>query len=355
MSDSIDGQVPARNFHENDLFHTSIGFDMRAPAFGAPAPELYATAMEMIAYADANGIDKVDFQEHHCSDDGYLPTPFLMGTAAAMRSKRIAIVLGAVLMPLHDPVKLAEMIAVADLVSGGRIYTILAAGYALHEFDAFGVSIHERGRLMDEGFEIILRALSGERFRFGTREIFVRPLPARPVREIVYGGGGAPPAARRAARFGLGMWPMNDSIIAVYEEECRKLARAPGKLIRGYTSVYVCDDPERGWREVGPHVLHVVRSYAAWSSSREVSASPMHGMDTLEDVRKSGMIQVVTPEQAVELGKSGPIGVTPLIGGLKPEIGWRGLQLFVDKVLPRIKGAMGNRVPASLRGSNELA
>ena len=94
-------------FYDNELFHTSIGFDMRAPDFGAPAPDIYAAA---------RGIDKVDFQEHHCSEDGYLPTPFLMGAAAAARTKRIGIVLGAVLLPLHDPVKIAEMIAVSDLM-----------------------------------------------------------------------------------------------------------------------------------------------------------------------------------------------------------------------------------------------
>jgi len=330
-------------FYDNELFHTSIGFDMRAPDFGAPAPDIYAAAMEMISYADARGIDKVDFQEHHCSEDGYLPAPFLMGTAAASRTKRIGIVLGAVLLPLHDPVKIAEMIAVSDLISGGRMHVVLAAGYSEREFKAFRVSLHDRARLMDQGFDIVLRALSGERFRDRDREVFVRPLPSRPVREIVYGGGGTPPSARRAAKFGLGMWPMNDSIIAVYNEECRKLGRQPGRLIRGYTSVYICDDPERGWTEIAPHVLHVVRSYAAWSGSAKQSASPLHGMNTIEDVRRSGMIQVVTPEQAIEIGKSGPIGVTPLMGGFSPELGWKSLELFVTKVIPSIKDvAKGN-------------
>lgn len=328
-----------RNFYENDLFHTSIGFDMRVPNFGAPAPHVYATALDMIAYADAQGIDKVDFQEHHCSEDGYLPTPFLMGCAAAARTKRIAIVLGAVILPFHDPVEIAEQIAVSDLISGGRMHVVLAGGYSVGEFAAFNVSIHDRARLMNEGFEVIIRALSGERFKFKDREVFVRPLPAQPVREIVYGGGGAPPSARRAARFGLPMWPMHDEMIPIYEEECGKLGIKPGPLIRGYTSVYVCDDPDRGWTEVGPHMLHVARSYAKWSSSAEISTSPFHGVESLDEVKKTGMIQVVTPQQAIEIGKLGPIGLTPLMGGLKPELGWKSLELFVNEVLPHIKGA----------------
>ncbi len=117
-------------FYPNDLFLTSVGFDMRVPDFGAPPSEVYNAALEMAVYADENGIDKVDYQEHHQSEDGYIPTPFLMASAAAARTKRIAIVLGAVILPLHDPVKVAEQIAVVDLISNGRVITVLAGGYS---------------------------------------------------------------------------------------------------------------------------------------------------------------------------------------------------------------------------------
>jgi len=326
-------------FNKNDMFHTGIGFDMRVPDFGAPPLDVYSAALEMIAYADKHGIDKVDFQEHHQSEDGYLSAPFLMGTAAAARTKNIAIIMGAVILPFHDPVKIAEQIAIADMISGGRFYTVLAAGYSPTEFAAFRVTLKDRARLMDEGLDIILRALSGERFMDKDREVFVRPLPSRPPREIVYAGGGSPASAKRAAKFGLSMWPMNDSIIPDYENECRRLGREPGKLIRSIRSVYITDDPERGWRELGPHLLHYMRSYAKWSASAESSTSPLHGMDSLEKIRAAGLTSVVTPDEAVEIGRVRAIGLQPLIGGLHPDLGWKSLELFVNKVLPRIKDA----------------
>lgn len=327
-------------FHRNDLFHTTIGFDMRAPEqFGVPALKVYDTALEMIEYADKHGIDKVDFQEHHQSEDGYIPCPFLMGTAAAARTSNIGIVMGAVILPFHNPVEVAEQIAVADLISGGRFYTVLAAGYSPTEFAAFGVSLKDRAPLMEEGFDLILRALSGERFMYNDREVFVRPLPSRPPREIVYAGGGTAAAARRAARFGMSMWPMNDSIIPDYEAECERLGKETGRFIRPITSVYVTDDPERGWAEIGPHILHYMQSYAKWSSDSDTSASPLHGMDTLEKIRAAGLANVVTPEEAVEIGRKGAIGLQPLIGGLHPDLGWKSLELFVDKVLAHIKDA----------------
>lgn len=326
-------------FHQNDMFHTNIGFDMRVPDFGAPPLTVYEEALKMIEYADANGIDKVDFQEHHQSEDGYCPVPFLIGTAAAARTRRIAIVLGAVILPFHDPVKVAEQIAVADLISGGRFYTVLAAGYSPTEFAAFRVSLKDRARLMDEGFDIILRALSGERFMDKDREVFVRPLPSRPPREIVYAGGGTPAAARRAARFGLPMWPMNDTIMKDYEAECLRLGKEPGCYIRGMTSLYITDDPERGWRELGPHLLHYMKSYAKWSESPGQSASPLHGLDTIEKIRTADLVKVVTPEEAIEIGRIRSVGLQPLLGGLHPDLGWKNLHLFVEKVLPAIKDA----------------
>ncbi len=327
-------------FHKNDLFHTSMAFDLRAPEqFGVTSSQIVGAALDMVEYADKHGIDSVTYQEHHQSDDGYLPCPFLMGTAAAARTSNIGIVMGAVILPFHNPVEVAEQIAFADAISGGRIYTVLAGGYSPTEFDAFGVSLKDRARLMEEGFDLILRALSGERFMAGGREVFVRPLPTRPPKEIVYAGGGSPASARRAARFGLSMWPMNDSIIPDYEAECEKLGKEPGLYIRGAGSVYVTDDPERGWAEIGPHLLHYMQSYAKWSSDPETSTSPLHGLDTIEKIRAAGVTQVVTPQEAIEIGRQGPIGLQPLVGGLHPDIGWKSLEMFVEQVLPHIKDA----------------
>jgi alkanesulfonate monooxygenase SsuD/methylene tetrahydromethanopterin reductase-like flavin-dependent oxidoreductase (luciferase family) len=327
-------------FHHRDLFHTSLGFDLRAPEqFGVTSLQIFNEALAMIEYADKNGIEKVDFQEHHQSEDGYVPCPILPGVAAAARTKNIAIVIGAIILPFHDPVKVAEQVAVADLLSNGRFYAVLAAGYSPTEFAAFGVRLEDRARIMDEGFDTILRALAGERFQFKGREVFVRPLPSRPPHEIVFAGGGTRASARRAARFGLSMWPMNSRIIPDYEAACAEFGVTGTKFIRGITSVYVTDDPEQGWADLEPHLLHYARSYAKWSASPETSASPLHGLDSIEKIRAAGLMQVLTPDEAVELGKTRAIGQQPLIGGLHPDKGWKSLELFVNKVLPQIKDA----------------
>jgi alkanesulfonate monooxygenase SsuD/methylene tetrahydromethanopterin reductase-like flavin-dependent oxidoreductase (luciferase family) len=318
------------------VFRTNLSFDMRSAPFGTPQPELYRAAIAMIEYADAKGVENVIFSEHHASEDGYIPTPALLATAVATRTRQIAITLGAIVLPLHDPVKVAETIAVADLICGGRLHAVLVAGYARHEFAAFRRPFHERGKLMDHGLEILTRALSGERFMDGDREVLVRPLPMT-VPPRLYVGGGVPAAAKRAARFNAGFWPMLDELIPLYEAECRALGRAPGPIMRTAVGVHCAEDVEAGWQEIGPYVQHQVRAYAAISAAESESHSPFDGLDSEEAIRNSGIIQVLTPDQCVELAKVRPVALVPLTAGLPPEIGWRSLALFVDKALPRIR------------------
>ncbi len=324
-------------------FRTVISFDMRAPDFGAPIAELYDAAIDMCAFADEIGLDGVIFPEHHASEDGYNPAPALMAAAVAARTRRLEIIIGAIVLPLHDPVEVAETIAVTDIICRGRLTTTLAAGYVQAEFDMFGKSIRDRARLMDEGIEVIRRALAGERFAYGGRHIFVRPLPrSRPPKLLV--GGGVPAAARRAAKNGLGFWvlqpettPAYQKLVALYKEECRGYGSEPGLIMSSSPAVHVTRDPDGTWEDIGPHILHLVKSYASWAGDVDTTTSPFYGLDTVESVRAAGIINVLTPEQTVEFASKRPISLAPLISGLSPKIGWEMLELFAAEVLPKIQ------------------
>jgi alkanesulfonate monooxygenase SsuD/methylene tetrahydromethanopterin reductase-like flavin-dependent oxidoreductase (luciferase family) len=324
-------------------YATVLSFDMRAPDFGAPSAELYDAALEMCAFGDEIGIEGVIFPEHHCSEDGYNPVPALMATAVAARTKRMELILGAIVLPLHDPVEVAETIAVTDLICGGRLTTTLAAGYVEAEFAMFGKSLRDRARLMDEGLDVITRALAGERFDYQGREVFVRPLPrSQPAKILV--GGGVPAAARRAAKYGLGFWvlqpefmPASQELIALYRAECAKHGHQPGIVMSSHPAVHVARDVEATWEVVGPHILHLAMSYASWASDDDTTTSPFYGIDTIEKVRAAGFLNVLTPEQAVEFAKTSPISLTPLISGLPPKHGWEMLELFAAEVMPKIR------------------
>jgi alkanesulfonate monooxygenase SsuD/methylene tetrahydromethanopterin reductase-like flavin-dependent oxidoreductase (luciferase family) len=318
------------------LFRTALMFDLRSADFGTPHEVLYPAALEMIEYADRQGFDNIILAEHHGSPDGYCPVPALVAAAAGARTEKIMVTLCALVLPLHDPVKIAETIAVTDLICGGRLHTVLAAGYADHEFAMFRKSLKNRGRAMDEGLEIITRALSGERFIDGDREVFVRPLPKKTPQ--IYVGGGLPASARRAAKFNLGFNPLSADLDTVYVEECRKLGREPGPIFGRSVGTHCTEDVEQAWKDVGKYALFMAKAYARISGTDPAqSNSPLFGLDTIEKVRASGMIQMLTPDQCVELAKTRHLSLMPLISGLPPEIGWKSLELFTEKALPRIK------------------
>lgn len=329
-------------------FRTSMYFDMRAPAFGAPARELYAAALEMARFADRIGLNQVGLMEHHGCEDGYLPNPFVMGAAVAACTEHVRISLGAIVLPLHDPLRVAEDIAILDQISGGRVEVIFGAGYVPSEFARFGVSLHDRARLMDRGIDRILRALSGDRVDSEGHEIIVRPLPIQDPKDILLVGGGVKASARRAARFDLGFAPANPKLFALYEAEMRERGQAPRKQHGPGRPlcIHLAEDVDAGWAELLPHATHVARSYAEWAEETGMRGSPFHGLDSEEAMRAAGIFRVWTPEQLLEyaatLPSYGALGFMPLLGGLAPDAGWRSLHLL-EAAMPQLR-ELQNRV-----------
>ncbi len=323
----------------------SLGFDMRAPDWGTPREALYQAAVEMAAFGDSIGVTSINLMEHHGSEDGYLPQPFLLGSAMAAVTKNVRFTLGAVLLPLHDPVVVAEQIAIIDLISGGRVRVIFGAGYVPSEFAMFQTSVKDRAKRLDAGIEIILRALRGERFEKDGRPIFIRPLPARDPADIIMAGGAVPASARRAARFDIGLGPMNPDIVDIYLAECERLGQKPRTYYRPVPGmplgVHLCEDPEQGWKAIERHAVHVITEYAKWAEQEgDASNSPFKGLTDPAVLRQAGLFAAWTPEMLFEklpqMPDRGTFSFQPLMGGLDPAEGWKSLKLL-EQVLPELK------------------
>lgn len=311
---------------------TSLTFDMRSPDFATPPRDLYPAVLDMAQYADEIGVNSISMMEHHGADDNYLPQPFVLAAGMAARTRHCRIAISAVQLPLHDPVHIAEKIAVLDLVSQGRARITLGAGRLPAEFAMFGVSLKDRGRLMDEGVEVILRALHGERFTYKGRPVFVRPLPVQAPEDIILLGGGVEATARRAARFDLGILPMRPDLLEVHAEECRRLGRTPRKSASpgGILNIHLADDVEAGWDVIAPHVLHMAAAQTRYNANEP--NSPYHNLGVeLEKLRQGRMFNVMTPQDLlrrapVEIPQGASASLAPLIGGLDPAEGWKSLR-----------------------------
>ena len=320
-----------------------VSYDMRAPAFGAPARELYAAALDQCAWADDLGFGCVGIAEHHASEDGYLPSPVPFAAAVAARTKRIQIRPSVLLAPLYDPIKLAEDLAVVQLLSAGRLIVAVGAGYRPVEFAMFGRRREERKALYVEAIRVLRAAWSGLPFEYRGRTLRVTPVPDPPPPILL--GGSHPAVARRAAHIADGYLPPEGESWDVYRRECLELGKPdPGETCKrlGPIFTFVSRDPESDWERVTPHVVHCVNAYAEWT--REAygrAAGPFAAGVRAEDVRASGAYRVLTPEQTValahDLGPDRTFILTPLLGGLDPELSWRSLRLFESEVWPHIR------------------
>jgi alkanesulfonate monooxygenase SsuD/methylene tetrahydromethanopterin reductase-like flavin-dependent oxidoreductase (luciferase family) len=328
-------------------FTISVSFDMRSPEWAAPTPQLYRAAIEMAAFVDRIGADQIGLMQHHGSDDGYLPQPFVLAGGMAAVTSRIRFLLGAVILPLHDPLELAEQIAVVDNMSNGRLGVIFGAGYVPYEFAMFGKSLKDRARLMDEGLEIILRTLKGERFEHDGRPLFVRPLPVQEPEDILLVGGGVPASAKRAAKFGVGFGPMKGELVDIYLSECERLGHTPRRYFRPRSgmplAVHLCEDPDQGWEAIAPHAVHVITEYAKWAEAEgDGSNSPFKGLTDPAVLRHAGMFAAWTPQMLLDRvreAEGGNIGFQPLLGGLAPEEGWKSLRLL-EATMPALREAI---------------
>jgi alkanesulfonate monooxygenase SsuD/methylene tetrahydromethanopterin reductase-like flavin-dependent oxidoreductase (luciferase family) len=322
----------------------SLRFDLRDAGGGPALADVYREAVAMAAHADGQlGVDRVQVSEHHACDDGYCPSPLVLAAGLAGATERCRILVAATILPLHDPARLAEDVAVADLVSGGRLDVILVAGYRPVEFAMFGRDFDDRPAAMERGAEALVRAWSGEPFTHEGRTVRVTPRPAQRPHPPLLLGGTSPAAARRAARLGDGFMPglPDPALLAAYESERARLGKDRGRVIdpAAPMGVLVVEDPERGWAEAGPHLLHEARTYGQWENERP-GANPYPLVDDPATLREHGVFAVVTPDECVALWESLPdeaaLLLHPLVGGLDPAVGWRSLELFASKVLPRL-------------------
>ncbi|MER5207043.1 LLM class flavin-dependent oxidoreductase [Streptomyces sp. NPDC002825] len=300
--------------------------------------ERYRAALAMAAYADEHGVDTVQTEEHHGVENNWLPSPFAFAGAVFGATRRIAVTVSAIIGPLHDPLRLAEDIAVLDLLSGGRLVTVAGIGYRPEEYEERGVDWGRRGSLQDLLLETLLTAWTGEPFTYQGRTVRVTPRPFTRPHPMLLVGGSSRAAARRAARLGLPFFPSAHlpELETYYRERCAEYGTEGWTMMPAKETplLHLSEDPDRTWAECGEHFLHEARTYASWQS-KDIRSAVRSAATTVPELRAEGVYRVVTPDECLALGLESLV-LHPLCGGMPVEEGWRSLRLFCDGVLPRL-------------------
>ncbi|MFI5507694.1 LLM class flavin-dependent oxidoreductase [Mycobacterium sp. NPDC051804] len=314
----------------------TLRFDMRAPSTGAPPTDLYAAASDMSAWAETRGCVAAVLCEHHCADDGYLPSPLLLGAAIAARTDQLLLNL-VIILPFYDVARLAEDIAVLDHISAGRASYVFGIGYRQEEFDHFGLSLSDRGRLADEKLGQLRRLLSGEDVDFDGRRMRVTPRPRTSGGPMMMWGGASLAAARRAGRNGLGL--LANGVVPgmreAYEQASRDAGFEPGFILlperETATNVFVAEDVDAAWDEIGKYLLHDALAYSEWNPDNTVSAN-ITTAKTVDELRESARTHVIlsVDEAAERVANGAVINLSPLCGGMPPELAWPYLKRFAE-------------------------
>jgi len=314
-------------------------FDLRAPgATGTERAALHREAVEMARFVDQHGCASIVVSEHHASDDGYLPAPFQLAAAMAAATRATPIVLALTILPLHDPVRLAEDIVTLDHLSEGRAMVVLGLGYRPTEYELFGVDFARRGAIADEKLGRLLALLDDA--AAGSAEPRVTPAPFTAPRPLLAWGGGSLAAARRAGRHGIGFFAQNDGpgMQEAYEEAARSAGHEPGLCVLPSPAtpfaVFVADDVDAAWQEVGPSLLVDAVAYHRWNQaagSADTTAS-VTAAATVDELRSvEGAHRIVTADGArALLAEHGILALHPLCGGTAPATAWPYLRRAVD-------------------------
>ncbi len=276
-------------------------------------PDLYKNSLEQVRLAESVGFDSAWISEHHFLDDGYCPSPAVAAAAMAAVTSRIRIGSAGIILPLQNPVRVAEDAAVVDNISNGRFDLGVVLGYRKEEYDGMGVPMIERPSRMEEGLEVLGKALSGEKFsyegkRFKYENTTVTPKPVqKPV--PLYVGAFEEPAIRRAGRFGLPLLigpgrtvSMVRDTLGYYNDEAKKAGNDPDAvehiLLR---ETFVSPDRNKAMEGGTKYIIAMYKYYFTLGVKMFVRGKQLTGLDDplFEHLAEDRFI-IGTPEDCIK-------------------------------------------------------
>jgi alkanesulfonate monooxygenase SsuD/methylene tetrahydromethanopterin reductase-like flavin-dependent oxidoreductase (luciferase family) len=361
------------------------------------AARTYAEHLTVWEEMDRLGYDGVGLNEHHTTPHGLMNSPNLMAAAAAQRTTRLKFFILGNLLPLHNPLRIAEELAMADLLSRGRIMAGFARGVP-REYKVYDVPMAESRARFDEALEIILKAWTQDVFShegkyWSYKNVAIWPRPfQRPHPPIWVPFTGSRETIERAAAgdFGAVIHQMHrgvtEDIIGYFAQSLASHGRRlrPEQLCM-FTDVWVADDAARAIEEYAPYYLYF--NQVLWhhgSSAPGQSANPAasgyiaessydyvrpenrpHVALDREKIRRTSLADVEAKVASGELAFGSPQDVTDRLIALAEHAGANSLLLmlnlgavphamhleqvrrFARDVLPRLQAHQVTRVPAA--------
>ncbi|HXJ77930.1 MAG TPA: LLM class flavin-dependent oxidoreductase [Candidatus Methylomirabilis sp.] len=313
-----------------------------------PLVEVYGRAFSRIEIMEKTGYDCVWLAEHHFNTYSVCPSINVMASHVAARTRTLRIGMAVSLPAFYHPLRLAEEVAMVDVLSGGRVNWGAGRGFDREEFRAFDVPVEESADRFLEGVEIVLGAWREERLSYRGRfwrcdNVEVLPKPFQAPHPPVWLAATSPAAIRRAAEKGFDILQDPHSTTAElgtkrasYYEALREHGfPAEGRVIPTARLLAVGDTEQEARDVARAGTTWTIASYATPTArAGRPLPQPVSGMDPVERYLNEVVIRG-TPERVAEriteLRES--IGLDYLMCA---PLSHRSFMLFTEKVLPRL-------------------
>ncbi len=206
---------------------------------GRPDVALYNEHMALGDLAEPLGFDSLFALEHHFTGYSMSPSPLQMLSYYAGRTTKITLGTCVIVLPWHDPIRVAEQIALLDVMSGGRTLMGFGRGAASVEYEGFRIPMEEARPRFVESAQLIVKALSNERFDwqgefYQIPEMSIRPRPISHPERRFYASSVSPESSEIMAKLGFGMmvvmqneWPKAAEDVLRYREIASSVGHKP--------------------------------------------------------------------------------------------------------------------------------
>ncbi len=316
------------------------------PDRSVPIASIYRMALDRIAIMDSAGYDAVWLAEHHFSTFSVCPSVHMMGMMAAARTKRLRIGTAVSLAPFYNPLRLAEEVALLDVLSGGRVNWGAGRGFDRSEFAAFGIPGEESASRFHEAVDIVLKAWTSDRLHYEGRYfsyegVEVLPKPLQAPHPPVWMAATSLPAIEWAATkgFSILMDPHSSrtDLMAKRHYYVEKLAAAghsdAGRVIPMARLVAIDETADKA-REIARRAAGwMVASYIGQGGHHRQEARSFGGKDPVEFYLDDVILHGTAESVADQIGALAQEGMDYLMAA---PLSRRSFTLLTDKVLPRI-------------------
>jgi alkanesulfonate monooxygenase SsuD/methylene tetrahydromethanopterin reductase-like flavin-dependent oxidoreductase (luciferase family) len=340
------------------------------PGRTQPDRDVYRDDVALAASAEAMGFESVWTVEHHFTDYTMCPDPLQFLTYMAGRTTRARLGSMVVVLPWHDPLRVAEQVAMLDNLSDGRLILGLGRGAGRVEFDGFRQDMAESRPRFVESAECLLAGLEqgyceyhGEHVQ--QPRVDIRPAPFRTFRGRTYAAAVSPESLPIMARLGVGIlivpqkpWEAVEKEVAEYKKLYREINREdpPAPIIAGWT---FCDpDKDRAYeyakRYIGGYWDSVLKHYQFASDHLKGQKGYEYYGKFADNLQSRGADAAIEfflnlqvwgdPEtchrkivaNAERIGAESFVGVFSY-AGMPANEATRSMRSFADDVLPRLK------------------